>query len=97
MRALLLLLVLACIPAEDPVYDSFQCPGDDTRYYMTQQVDCGEPVVVWSACEDPPAEDPDDFAPIPPVDPDYDEHGPGPVDDGAPGAPTVDHPDVPAP
>lgn len=57
-------------------------------------VDFGE--IPWE-CEmqsfEPIIEDPDDFAPIPPIEPGYDEHDPiGPIDDGAPGAPTVDKP-----
>lgn len=102
MRLLLLLaLVLPNPPTlclTDPVMDSFTCPNDDTRYYFVERAGCDEPVIV-DACGDPPAEDSDDFAPIPPVDPDYDEFDPiGPVDgpgEGPGNAPPVDHPDLP--
>jgi hypothetical protein len=75
------------------------CPGDDTRYYfeMSRTVTSAFPrcwkdaVDIVNGCEDPPAEDPDNFAPTPPVDPDFDEHGPGPQE-GPPGAVTVDKP-----
>ncbi len=82
-----------CLP--ETTLASYLCHGTDTRYVFTEQTGCDEPVMVFQACSDPPAEDPDTLAPAPPIEPGYDEHdptGPGP---GPEGATTADHPDVP--
>jgi hypothetical protein len=57
------------------------------EYTFANLAECFDPV------PDVEPEDPENFRPAPPVDPDYDEDDPiGPIDDGAPGAPTVDKP-----
>jgi hypothetical protein len=78
-----------------PELASSFCPGQDVRMIFTIREGCEEPKLAFHNCSDPPAEDPNDFAPSPPapIEPGYDEHGPGPTDDGAPGSPTVDHPE----
>jgi hypothetical protein len=76
------------------------CPLSTTSYYFTStRIEKGDFPHCWryvteqvSGCEDPPAEDPDSFAPAPPVDPDFDEHSPNGPGEGPPGAPTVDKP-----
>jgi hypothetical protein len=81
--------------------NSYVCAGKPDRFYFTEQrvarslyPRCWKVVEeAVSGCEDPPKEDPANFAPTPPVDPTYNEHDPiGPTDDGKPGAPTVDKP-----
>jgi hypothetical protein len=115
IRALILLVLSAAVSAsvpkppilcvDVPELDSSFCPGQDVRMIFTQREGCEEPKLAFHNCANPPAEDPNDFAPeplhcdAPGADPSfcieagYDEHGPGPIDDGAPGAPTVDHPE----
>lgn len=67
-------------------------PDGTAEWTFTTVAECTEPPLVVEP------EDPANFAPIAPIEPGYDEHDPiGPTDDGAPGAPTVDHPDVPTP
>jgi hypothetical protein len=97
--ALLSVVVSASVPkppvvcVDFPEVDSYFCPLSDTRFVFTIREECEEPKLWFQACGDPPPENPDNFAPTPPVDPGYDEHDPvGPTDDGAPGAPTVDKP-----
>lgn len=75
----------------DPVVDSYLCPGSDTHYYFMRREGCDEPRIEFNACDAPTAEDPANFAPAPSVDPDFDEFGPGPGE-GPPGAVTVDKP-----
>jgi hypothetical protein len=62
-------------------------PDGAAEYTFTSVPECVEPLPAMEP------EDPANFAPPPPVDPNYKEHDPvGPTDDGAPGAPTVDKP-----
>lgn len=83
---------IICI--DNPEVDSFLCPGQDVHRYFMQREGCNEPVFLFSACGVPPAEDPDNFLPPPPVDPDFDEFSPTGPGEGPPGAPPVDKPDV---
>jgi len=67
--------------ADEPVLTSQFCPGSDTRRIFMEKVGCEKPKLVFHACTTPPPEDPGNFAPPTPVDPDYDEFSPtGPVD-----------------
>lgn len=90
---------------DTPELESVLCPGQDVHRIFTLREGCEEPKLAFHNCSDPPPEDKNNFAPEPLhcdatgadpsfcIEPGYDEHGPGPIDDGAPGAPTVDHPE----
>lgn len=77
-----------CLP--DPVEEAAFCPNSDTNYVFTVRTGCDAPKLDFHNCDAIPADNPDDLWPAPNVEPGYDEHGPGPTDDGKPGAGAVD-------
>lgn len=102
--ALLSVVVSASVPkppvvcVDIPEGDSYFCPVSDTRRVFAIREACEEPKLWFHDCQDPPAENPDNFAPPPPVDPAFDEHSPtGPVDGPGEGPGEGTPADKPAP